>query len=234
MKPGKTRLPAVFSRANIVEQWQAAVVWDGACQPRRCWEMTHGVFSVGPPVQPRLHLWAAHLGCGRRKRHAERSLKINLVFCRFCSSFLGRVCLILWNFICAPLCNYWGPELVTRAGLRGRCRCTHYVPSVRQRYLRQAKSFGRRFSLYLERGFWSPKAVSGNRQCRDINHASDWADLGLGTKPGLWGEVPQVKPLLGRGSPRLCGPFESTRKNILSCQAHAEGGGVRTLPAPNH
>lgn len=76
-------------------------------------------------------------------------------------------------------------------------------------------------------------AVSGSRLCGDINHASDCADLGLGTKLGLWGEIPQVKPLMGRRSSRLCGPFESTRKNILFCQAHGESRGERTHPAPS-
>lgn len=48
------------------------------------------------------------------------------------------------------------------------------------------------------------------------------ADFGLGTKLHPWGEVPQVKPLMGRGSLGLCDPFESTGKKILSCQAHGE------------
>lgn len=88
----------------------------------------------------------------------------------------------------------------------------------------------------MERGFWSPKAVSGSPLCRDINHESDCADLGLVTKPGLWGKLPQVKPLMGRGrgSSRLCGPCDSSGRNILSCQAHGEGGRGRTHPAPSH
>lgn len=63
------------------------------------------------------------------------------------------------------------------------------------------------FFLYLERGFWSPRAVSGSPLCRDVDHESDCADLGLVTKPGLRGEIPQVKASDGKGKLKITWPL---------------------------
>lgn len=60
------------------------------------------------------------------------------------------------------------------------------------------------------------------------------ADLGLGTKPRLWGEIPQVKPLIGREALDCVALLNPPERRYCLARHMEKGGGGRTHPAPNH